>query len=362
MGVFLYVVRAEASSRELLVAYERWLLAEGHVAAVVEAGALSGEVMRVDGEPPRIEVHYAFGSRVAFEAYEREHAPRLRAEGLARFPSGLTFSRAAGPSAGRCARAPLEVIPVPCLRDNYAYLVADRARGEAIVVDPSEPGPVLAQLRAERLSLRAIWCTHHHFDHVGGNDALAEATPGLEVLGSTHDLAENRIPRQTRGLSDGEEVVFGGHVFSVLAVPGHTLGAIAYVSEADLFTGDTLFAGGCGRVFEGTMPMMRASLARLRARDGHLRLWCGHEYTERNLEFAAAVEPASPAVGARLERVRALRAKEAPTVGGRLADERDTNPFFRWDAPAVRAFAAARGDATTDDWVFARVREAKDAF
>lgn len=362
MPFFHYVVRAEATSRDLLAAYERWLVVEGHTQAVVDAGALVADVVRVDGEPPRIEVHYTFASRAAFDAYERDHAPRLRAEGLSRFPTGLSFSRAAGPSAGRGERAPLEILAVPCLRDNYAYLVVDRARSEAVVVDPSEAEPVLARLRAEGLTLRAIWCTHHHFDHVGGNEALCDALPGLEVLGSAYDANEKRIPRQTRALSDGDEILFGARAFTILEIPGHTLGAIAFASDADLFTGDTLFLGGCGRVFEGTMPMMRASLARLGALPPNLRVWCGHEYTEKNLEFALLVEPKSAVVRARLDAARATRARGTATVPGRLGDEHETNPFLRAAAPAVRAFAAARGDASSDDEVFARVREAKNAF
>ena len=362
MPLFHYVVRAEASSRDLLAAYERWLVAEGHVAEVVAAGALAGDVVRIDGEPPRIEVHYTFASRDAFVAYERDHAPRLRAEGLAKFPSGITFARAQGSSAGRASRAPLEVIPVACLRDNYAYLVIDRSTGDAVVVDPSEAAPVLARATAEGVTLRAIWCTHHHLDHVGGNDELVATIPALEVIGSAYDAKEKRIPRLTRAVKDGDAVAFGGRSFAVLDIPGHTLGAIAFASDADLFTGDTLFLGGCGRVFEGTMPMMRASLERLGELDANLRVWCGHEYTEKNLEFAVHVEPGNTAASTRLANAQRVRANGQPTVPGRLGDELETNPFLRSSRSSVRAFAASKGNAKNDDEVFGQVREAKNSF
>lgn len=254
-----------------------------------------------------------------------------------------------------------EVLPIPALRDNYAYLVADRAAGAAIVVDPSEAAPVLDALDRERLRLAGIWCTHHHWDHVGGIPELLRVVPGIPVLGSAHDRRNRRIEGQTQGLEDGQVLTFGGNRYEVLAIPGHTLGAIAYVGGGVAFTGDTLFLAGCGRVFEGTMPMMRASLARLRALDPATRIYCGHEYTEKNLAFAAAVEPYERAIATRLEHVRALRAQGRPSVPGTLAEERRTNPFLRWDVQAVRAYARGRGPAETDDEVFARIREAKDA-
>ncbi|MDQ3033932.1 MAG: hydroxyacylglutathione hydrolase [Myxococcota bacterium] len=256
----------------------------------------------------------------------------------------------------------IEVIPVPLLRDNYAYLIADRAAGTAVVIDPSEADPVLDALASEGLDLAGIWCTHHHWDHVGGIAGLLRDHPSIPVLGSEHDLAQKNIEHQTRGLRDQDVVQHGGVSFEVLAIPGHTLGAIAYVGGGDAFTGDTLFLGGCGRVFEGTMPMMRASLARLRALAPETHIWCGHEYTQKNLEFARVIEPQESAIRARLDAVSAARTEGRPTIPGTIAEEKTTNPFFRWDAPAVRKFAESRGPAATDDEIFARLREAKDSF
>jgi hydroxyacylglutathione hydrolase len=252
--------------------------------------------------------------------------------------------------------------PIALLRDNYAYLLVERETRRAVVVDPSEGKKVLDVVRAREVELEAIWCTHHHPDHVGGVEEIVDALGALEVLGSRYDREHGRIPRQTRVLDEGDVVTFGDARFSVMSIPGHTLGAIAFVGETLALTGDTLFSGGCGRVFEGTMPMMRASLAKLAALPDDTRVLSGHEYTVKNLEFAHAVEPDDKAIASRLEDARDQRDQGKPTVGGTIALERATNPFLRWSSPAVRAYAAARGEAATDDDVFARIREAKNNF
>ena len=264
----------------------------------------------------------------------------------------------------------MRVLPVPCLKDNYAYLVTGGGgagpgggASGAIVVDPSEAAPVEAALAEHGLTLEGIWLTHHHFDHVAGVEALCEAHPGLPVLGSAYDLDHARIPRQSRALREGDALALHGHPVTVLEIPGHTLGAIAYVVDGCLFSGDTLFVAGCGRVFEGTMDMMQGSLAKLRALPASTQLYCGHEYTVSNLRFAAAIEPASSAITARAACARDLRERSKPTVPGTLADELRTNPFLRWDAPDVVAAARARG--AQDDspaQVFGALRKAKDTF
>lgn len=256
----------------------------------------------------------------------------------------------------------LAIEPVPCLRDNYAYLVS--RGGDCVVVDPSESEPVLAALAGR--SLAAIWCTHHHADHVGGVRGLKERFPAVPVVGSAYDASLARIPGQDVSLSDGQHAPDGGAglpLTRVLHVPGHTLGALAFlVGDADLFTGDTLFGAGCGRLFEGDAPTMRASLARLRALPPGTRVWCGHEYTVRNLAFAASLCPADAAVAARARAAEALRARALPTVPSTMGEERATNPFLRWDdaglAPAVSALSG--GAAVDADGAFALLRRAKD--
>ncbi len=256
----------------------------------------------------------------------------------------------------------MRVCPVACLKDNYAYLLLDR-QGRAAVVDPSEAAPVEAALAREGAELEAIWLTHHHWDHVGGVEELCAKRGELPVLGSGYDLEHGRIPRQSRGLREGDVLCFDGHEATLLEIPGHTLGAIAYVLDGCLFSGDTLFLGGCGRVFEGSMAMMQASLAKLRALPPATHIYCGHEYTLSNLRFADAIEPGSAAIAERRSAAVAQRDQGAPTVPGLLLDELATNPFLRWDVPAVIDAARARGaEDASPPAVFGALRKAKDAF
>ena len=357
---FAYTVRCTAATHEVASAFRTWLV-EGHLRDVCDAGASRAEMVVLE-DGLTIESRYTFASRSAFEAYERDHAPRLRAEGLALFPSGVSFTRAIGEVMLRERARTLSVAPVALLKDNYAYVLSFPPHREALVIDPSEEGPVTDFLREKGLTLGAIWCTHHHFDHVGGVPGLLKVWGAVPVLGSAYDLAHGRIEGQTRGLVDGEQLEVFGREFAVMTVPGHTLGAIAYVGEGHVFTGDTLFLGGCGRVFEGTMPMMRASLMRLSALPRETRVWVGHEYTARNLEFALHVEKGHPEIDARLGHVRAMRASGMPTVPGTIGQERATNPFLRSEEDAVRAFAQGLGGGHTPDDVFGVVRAAKDTF
>jgi len=354
----VYEVRARFTSPELRERYLRWLR-EGHLDAVVAGGALEGEARASD---EMVISRYRFSSRAAFEAYEQGPAVALRAAGKALFTEGVTMERSVEEVQVRRLRAPLQIVPVPCLSDNYAYLLIDRDAGTAIVVDPSEAGPVEKALSEEGVTLEAAWCTHHHFDHVGGNLELAAAHAGLAILGSAHDAQAQQIPGLTRSLADGEAIHFGARTFQVMNIPGHTLGAIAYVGDGLAFTGDTLFSGGCGRVFEGTMSMMRGSMEKLMGLPPSTRIYSGHEYTVKNLEFAQAVEPNAKVIEARLKASRQQREHGEPTVGGLLADELATNPFLRWESPEVIAFAAERGEAGHPDEVFARIREAKNSF
>lgn len=263
----------------------------------------------------------------------------------------------------------MRIVPIACLKDNYAYLVICEATRSAAVVDPSEAGPVRAAVEREGVTLAALWLTHHHWDHVGGNQDLLRAHPGLEVVGHASD--KGRIPGQTRMIEDGEEVALGSEVRArIIHNPGHTSGAISYhVAAAEgghgaVFTGDTLFLAGCGRLFEGTPAQMHTSLARLAALPDATRVYCGHEYAAANLRFAAAVEPGNEAVQARARAVEQARAQGAPSVPGTMTEERATNPFLRAHVPAVAAAARAAEPAASDTEVevFAALRRWKDRF
>jgi hydroxyacylglutathione hydrolase len=256
----------------------------------------------------------------------------------------------------------MDVAPIPCLADNYAYLLACLRTRRAAVVDPSEAAPVRAAVAAAGLDLVAILCTHHHLDHVGGVEDLLTHAPGLEVYGHA---SETRIPRLSRPLEHGDTLRVGDIALRALHVPGHTLGAVAYVAdEAAVFTGDTLFVAGCGRLFEGTAAMMYHALhAVLGSLPAETRVYPGHEYAEKNLRFALHVEPSNPAARAKHARVQAQRAAGQACVPSTLAEERATNPFLRVTEPEVRAFARARGADDGDPVaVLAAVRRERDRF
>ncbi len=252
----------------------------------------------------------------------------------------------------------MEIIAVPCLHDNYAWLLRLGDGGGCAVVDPSEVQPVTEAMRARGLRLTAILATHHHPDHVGGIMELLDGWPGTPVYGHASD--RGRIPGQTVELTDGASFDLGGHAVRALHVPGHTLGALAYVTDGAVFTGDTLFAGGCGRLFEGTPAMMYRSLVELLgALEPATRVYSGHEYTVANLGFAATMEPDNADVGAALDDARRARAAGRPTLPSTIARELATNPFMRVDQPSVQAAVGVTGPRVD---VFAAVRTAKDRF
>lgn len=248
----------------------------------------------------------------------------------------------------------MRVIPVPCLSDNYAYLVVADDKTCA-VVDPSEAAPVFAAVKREGVNPTEIWLTHHHWDHVGGVKELNEKGGISTVLGSAYDLEHKRIECQTRGLSEGDELSFDGHTVELLDIPGHTLGAIAFIVDGNLFSGDTLFLGGCGRVFEGTMEMMKNSLAKLRDLPASTKVWCGHEYTASNLRYAKTVEPDNEAITDCLKIAEQYASEGRMTVPGSMEIQCKVNPFLRWDVPAL---AAGRDAVET----FTALREGKDRF
>jgi hydroxyacylglutathione hydrolase len=255
------------------------------------------------------------------------------------------------------------IIPIPAFSDNYIWLV--REGRHAAVVDPGDAAPVLAYLESEGLTLSAIVTTHHHGDHVGGNAALLARFP-VPVFGP----ARETIPGRTHALAEGDEITVPGLGWKlrVLDIPGHTAGHIGYVgSDADggvAFVGDTLFAGGCGRLFEGTPAQMADSLGKLAALPAGTRVYCAHEYTLANLRFALAVEPGNVALQARLRRDQDQRDRGLPTVPSTVAEERATNPFLRAGEPDVFAAAQARAGRRLTDAVdaFAVIREWKNGF
>lgn len=253
----------------------------------------------------------------------------------------------------------LDIVQIPTRRDNYVYLLRDPGQGSVGVVDPSDAGPVMDELDRRGWQLTHILNTHHHGDHTGGNVELKDRY-GCTIVGPRADQA--RIPGIDVQVGDDDTYAFGDATALVFDVPGHTHGHIAYwfaESEA-LFCGDTLFALGCGRVFEGTFDQMWGSLTKLRALPDATRVYCAHEYTQANARFALTVETDNQALIDRAAEVDALRAADQRTVPSLLGVEKATNPFLRADVDSV-ALAVGMPNAGPVD-VFAEVRVRKDNF
>jgi hydroxyacylglutathione hydrolase len=255
----------------------------------------------------------------------------------------------------------MKVVPIPQLSDNYAYLIIDPSTRDACIVDCAEAGPVLAAVEREQVKLTAILPTHHHFDHVGGNEDLLAALPGLSVYG-----VDNRIPGLTQNVAENDVVAVGELRARVIFIPAHTTGHIAYYfeNEAAVFTGDTLFAGGCGRLFEGNPAMMITSLSKLRALPDDTKIYFGHEYTENNLRFARSLEPDNEVLRAKYEWAKTSTKKGEYTTPTTIESEKETNPFLRWESAELRATLAEQfPDLPMDDVsVFGKTRELKDNF
>jgi hydroxyacylglutathione hydrolase len=252
---------------------------------------------------------------------------------------------------------PAEIRLFPCLSDNFGYLIHDPATGATASIDAPEARPIIEALEREGWKLTDILITHHHQDHVGGVAELKQKYQCRVV--APHDKT-TKIPNADLRTQQGDVVKIGSLLARVLETPGHTLDHISYVfdNEKALFAADTLFSIGCGRVFEGTYPMMWDSLLKLRALPDDFRLYCGHEYTAANVKFALTIEPDNAALRARADEVRRLRAENKPTVPTLLGDEKKANVFLRADEPAVAASVRMKDRNPAE--IFAELRERKN--
>lgn len=257
----------------------------------------------------------------------------------------------------------MKVTPIPCLNDNYAYLITCTETGETAVVDPSESAPVIQALRKEGLTPSAIFNTHHHWDHIGGNLDLIKAFPNLNVYG--HKSDEKRIDGQNQKLDHGDTVKLGNLEAKVLFNPGHTSGAISYHIEDSVFTGDTLFGAGCGRLFEGNPKMMNNSLNTVLASlPKETKVYFGHEYTQANLLFAITVEPENKAIREKMAKVDKAMKNGEFTTPSTIAEELEINPFMRVQTDSVKAHVAMThpdNDLSPEE-VFRIIRDEKNVF
>lgn len=254
---------------------------------------------------------------------------------------------------------PVEIVTVPCLSDNYAFLVHDTASGKTALVDAPEAAPILQVLGQRNWKLTEVWVTHHHADHVQGLARILE-DHSATVTGAAADA--HRLPPLDREVSDGETFEFVGHRVEVMDVSGHTLGHIAFYmpDAAAIFTADSLMALGCGRLFEGTADQMWHSLSKLLALPADTLIYSGHEYTASNGKFALTIDPDNPDLISRVEQIVAARADGSPTVPSTLALEMATNPFLRADNTEIRT--RLNMSNATNAQVFAEIRTRKDAF
>lgn len=253
----------------------------------------------------------------------------------------------------------LELVTVPCLADNYAFLLHDDESKQTLLVDAPESWPIMAALGARGWNLTHVALTHHHYDHVDGLEDLQEAF-SPQVIGAAADA--HRLPKLDRAVRGGESFDWSGHMIEVFDVSGHTEGHIAYyIPDARaVFTGDSLMALGCGRLFEGSAAQMWKSLCRFAALPGDILVCSGHEYTEANAAFAVTIEPDNTDLAARVQAVRAARARDEATVPSLLSLEMATNPFLRADQASVKAGLGMEGAADAE--VFAEIRRRKDNF
>ena len=254
---------------------------------------------------------------------------------------------------------PVELVTVPCLSDNYAFLLHDSDSGQTALIDVPEAGPILAELSRRGWVLSDVWITHHHDDHIQGLAQVLAAHPAT-VRGAQAD--KSRLPALDARYSDGDHFDFAGHRVDVMDVSGHTIGHIAfYVADAQaVFTADSLMALGCGRLFEGTADQMWASLSKIATLPPEIQVCSGHEYTAANAKFALTIDPDNEDLISRSRAISAARAAGEPTVPSTLALELATNPFLRASDPDIRSRLDMK--SASDAQVFAEIRARKDAF
>jgi hydroxyacylglutathione hydrolase len=258
----------------------------------------------------------------------------------------------------------MPIVIVPQLSDNYAYLVIDDSSKECAVVDCAEADTVIVAARSNGAKIVAVLTTHWHGDHSGGNSDLASKVPGVKVYGASAE--GGKIPALTNPVADGDSVRIGALEGRVLGIPAHTNGHVAYYfpTLGAVFTGDTMFVGGCGRVFEGKAATMVSSLKKLASLPDSTQVYCGHEYTEKNLRFALTLEPHNDPLKKKHDWSVKTRADNKFTVPSTIGDEKKTNPFLRTDSPELQANLKLRDPSLSNDPVaiFAKARELKDRF
>ena len=254
---------------------------------------------------------------------------------------------------------PLEIVTIPCLQDNYAYLIHDAASAQTALVDVPEASPILAELSQRGWALSEVWITHHHPDHVDGLPEILAQHPA-KVVGSMGDA--HRLPPLNMAVADADNFNFGGENVQVLDMSGHTIDHIAFYLPASdaFFTADSLMVMGCGRLFEGTPAQMYASLQKTAEMPPQTHIYSGHEYTASNASFATTVDPTNPALILRIKDIEDKRANGLPTIPSTLELERETNPFLRADNPEIQEHLNLTGASHID--VFTEIRARKDRF
>lgn len=255
----------------------------------------------------------------------------------------------------------MKIVQIPALQDNYIYLIICEKTGQAAIVDSADAPLTRNTAKKNNVSIEAIFNTHHHWDHAGGNSDLVSKKPDLKVFASHYD--KDRIDCVTKTVGEGDSVSIGELKFSVMDIPGHTLGHIAYYGNGVLFCGDTLFVSGCGRLFEGTPAQMFDSLSKIKNLPDETIVYCAHEYSQSNLKFALTLEPSNKKLMEKIKEVEAKRANGESTVPTTLAEELSYNPFLRWDAPELMTSVIKQtGCGNSPLEIFTATRKLKDNF